>query len=309
MKRGIFYNSKKSACSIWESGKMCYDALKNSEKYILNYSEDQSLDYSYDFAIFNQHYIVNKWMTKEIVNKFNKPVFCIVTEVSFGSNPIEFSQDFFNHYIVLDPTINETDIIHAFGRPIEDFDLSNINENDINYDIPNIFSFGFPTPGKEWHKIIELVQNDYDNANIHFHIPMADQIVFRHSLELISNIYNDCNSIILKPGIILKITHNNLSKNELIELCSKQTINCFFYNRNHMYKSGLSAVTDQAISSGRPLLVTNDPTFRHIHKYINSLQEIGSIKKAITCTQKGVLQMKKDWSSVNFLHKFEKILM
>jgi hypothetical protein len=33
MKTGIFYNSSTSACSIFESGKMCYEALKGSSKY------------------------------------------------------------------------------------------------------------------------------------------------------------------------------------------------------------------------------------------------------------------------------------
>ena len=34
--RGIFYNSVKKLCSIWESGRMCYEALKNSNAYVLD---------------------------------------------------------------------------------------------------------------------------------------------------------------------------------------------------------------------------------------------------------------------------------
>ena len=41
--KGIFYNSQKSLCSIWESGKMCYDALKKSNKYNLDYSEEKKI--------------------------------------------------------------------------------------------------------------------------------------------------------------------------------------------------------------------------------------------------------------------------
>ena len=170
-KRGIFYNSRKSLCSIWESGKMCYDALKNSTNYSLVYSEDTNLDNSYDFAIFNEHFLVNYWMTSDMIKKFNKPTFCVVTEVTFGNNPIGSSPDYFGHYIVLDSTIRETNKIHAFGRPIEDFDLSSINSDPADDNIPKIFSFGFATPGKEWHKIVEAVQNEYDTAKIHFNIP------------------------------------------------------------------------------------------------------------------------------------------
>jgi hypothetical protein len=302
--KGIFYNSKHAACSIWESGKMCYDALSKSTTYTLDYSEETILDTQYDFAIFNHHPTVNNWTTANIIQSYNKPTFCIVTEVAFSKDVIYFSPKYFNHYIVLDPTVTETSSIHAFGRPLEDFDIP--NELDTN-GIPSIFSFGFATYGKEWHKIVELVQNDFNDANIHFNIPKATYVPQDMHDSIIHSIHNECNKIIIKKGIQLKITHDNLSKEELIKLCSKQTINCFYYNREHIFLAGLAAVTDQAISAGRPLLVTGDRTFRHIHKYIDYSPNI-SIKEAIKKTQQGVLLMKSDWSSANFLLKFEKIL-
>jgi len=305
--KGIFYNSKQSVCSIWESGKMCYDALCKSTCFTLDYSEAEFLATEYDFVIINHHPTVNKWITEDIVKSYNKPTFCVVTEVAFSENVIQFSPKYFSHYIVLDPTVNETSTIHAFGRPLEDFYISNVPESDTN-SVPNIFSFGFATNGKDWHKIVESVHNEFDNANIHFNIPNATYVPSHMFNNVINSIHTECAKIITKKGIHLKITHDNLSKEELITLCSKQTINCFFYNRQHMFRSGLSAVTDQAISSGRPLLVTADRTFRHIHKYINYFPNI-SIKEAIQTTQSGVLSMKSDWSSTNFLLKFEKILL
>jgi FkbM family methyltransferase len=307
IRRGIFYNSKKSMCSIWESGKMCYDALKKSHKYILDYSEEQSLDFSYDFVIINDHHVVNKWMNENMIKEFNKPVFCIVTEVSFSLDPLEFIPKYYTHYIVLDPTIQETDKIFGFGRPIEDFDLSNIDNTVINYDVPTIFSFGFSTEGKEWHKIVELVQNEYDFADIHFNIPQGTYIPDNMYSNQMNKIIENCKSVLKKEGIRLKITSDNLSKEELIRICSTKTINCFFYNREHIFPTGLAAVTDQAIASGRPLFITSDRTFRHLHKYIDCYPEI-TIKEAIEKTQNGVLKMKEDWSCSNFLNKFEKIL-
>ena len=73
--RGIFYNSQYSLCSIWESGKMCYNALKKSDKYTLTYSENSTLDFSFDFAIINQHFTVNNWLSEKLVKQFNKPIF------------------------------------------------------------------------------------------------------------------------------------------------------------------------------------------------------------------------------------------
>ena len=305
--KGIFYNSKESLCSIWESGKMCYNALKESNYYNLDYSEEQQLDFSYDFAIFNHHFSVNKWMNESLIQQFNKPTFCIVTEVTFGDNPIGLSPNYFNHYIVLVPTISETEKIHAFCRPLENFDLSNVDKTSIQYDIPKIFSFGFATTGKKWSKIVELVQNEYDNAFIHFNIPHGTHIPDSVHNEELRKIKTEIYSVIKKQGIAIKISSDNYSKDELIKLCSTKTINCFFYDRQHIYSAGLSAVTDQAISSGRPLFITSDRTFRHIHKYINCYPTIG-IKEAIEQTQEAVLKMKNDWSQKNFLLKFEKIL-
>lgn len=278
--------------------------LKNSDKYTLTYSENSNLDFSFDFVIINQHFTVNNWLSEKLVKQFNKPIFCIVTEVSFSSNPIERIPPYFTHCIVLDPTINETEKMHAFGRPIEEFELP---KEILNYDIPRIFSFGMATYGKEWYKIVELVQNDYENAFIHFNIPKGTFVSLDMHNSEINKILTSCKNIINKPGIHLKITHDNLSKQQLIELCSKQTINCFIYNREQIFSSGLSADTDQAISSGRPLLVSSDRTFRHIHKYIEHYPNI-SIKTAIEKNKEGVLQMKKDWSMSNFIKKFENIL-
>ena len=95
-------------------------------------------------------------------------------------------------------------------------------------------------------------------------------------------------------------------KDELIKWCGANTLNCFFYDRYTIgFKHGLCAVTDQAISAGKPLLTTGDPTFRHITKYLKPYPEI-SIKDAIH--QNSVLKMQEDWSPDEFLTKFESLL-
>lgn len=302
-KRGVFYNSKKSLCSIWESGKMCYDALKKSDQYTLDYSEETFLDNSYDFAIFNQHGVVNNWMTHDMLKIFKKPTFCVVTEVTFGDNPVASSPDYFDHYIVLDSTVQESEKIHAFGRPLEAFDLTEQN----NQDVPKVFSFGFSTYGKDWHKIVDAVQADYDVADIHFNIPKATYVPEEQYHHELRTIISNCQNILYKPSISLRITGDNLTKTELIQLCSEKTINCFFYNREHLFQSGLAAVTDQAISSGRPLLVTSDRTFRHIQPYLDIYPTIG-IKEAIQRNREGVLKMKEEWSPMRFVSKFERLI-
>jgi hypothetical protein len=305
--RGIFYNSKKALCSIWESGFMCYNALNKSNLYTLTYSEEQQyIDNNYDFLIINEHPIVNHWMTEEMINSFNKPNFCIVTEVTFDDTSIGKSPDFFTYYMVLDPSIKDTNNIYGFVRPLEYFDIS--QNPPVNKYNPSIFGFGMCGPGKEWDKIVELVQNDYDNADIHFNLVKGDWVPQSVYDDILNTTISKCNSILNKPGINLKFTSDNLTKEDLIKLCSIQSINCFPYKRDKIYcTSGLAATIDQAIASGRPLLLTNDRTFRHTFQYIDHYPNIG-IKQAIERTQDGVLKMKSEWTCENFLSKFESIL-
>ena len=304
--QGIFYNSKQSRCSIWESGYMCYNALKNSDIYRLDYSETEYIDNKYDFLVVNQHPHVNSWITKEMIDRFHKPNFCIVTEVSFGNNSTAIIPQYFKHYIVLDPSIKDAYNIHGFGRPLEDFDIS--NNPPIEKDIPTIFGFGICTPGKEWDKIVELVQNDYDYADIHFNLIKGDWVTDDLHNVFFTDVNTKCNNALYKSGVKLKITSDFLTKEELIKICSIKSLNCFPYKRTNTHAlTGLAATTDQAISAGRPILVTSDVTFRHTFKYVDHYPNIG-IKQAIEQTQEGVLKMKEDWSSKNFLLKFEKIL-
>jgi len=95
-----------------------------------------------------------------------------------------------------------------------------------------------------------------------------------------------------------------MDKNELINWCSQNTINCFPYYRD---MNGLAAVTDQAISAKRPILTSNNSAFRHILKYIKPSSEI-SMKDAIVENHFGVLQMNEDWSQEKFYQKLEKII-
>ena len=300
MKRGVFYNSCKSQCSIHQSGVMCYDALKNSELYTLEYREDASYT-EVDFIVVNYHPVVNSWMTESKVREFNKPVFCIVTEVSLHSHPLDGgAPPYFTHYIVLDPTITETPTIHGFGRPLNLIDVVSVNPT-----IPTIGTFGFATEMKRWVELIETVNREFDEAIIRINIPHATYVpdwMRTNTNNEIMQVYPR-----LKPNVRVELTDTYYSDTELINWCAANTINCFFYFRDTSFRTGLAAVTDQAIIAGKPILVTNDKTFRHLQKYIPVYPDIG-IREAIEKTLPGVLRMREDWSAEKFRKKFEDIM-
>jgi len=307
--RGIFFNSKHALCSIWESGHMVYQILKKSDKYTLDYSEEQNIELNseqYDFIVVNWHYSVNNWITKEKISTYTGKTYCIITEVGLDTlfTDTHFSTpQIFDYYMFLDPSITDDPSTGIFGfpRPLEPY----LNNNEkVNPEIITVGSFGFATQGKQWNLIIDAVSKEFDNAIIRFNIPHATYVGKKIQNHTIRTIQNKITS--LKPGIKVELTQTNMTKDELIKWCGTNTLNCFFYDRYTIgFKHGLCAVTDQAVSSGKPLLTTNDPTFRHITKYIKPYPEI-SIKDAII--QNSVSKMQEEWSHVTFLTKFESLL-
>jgi len=302
MCRGIFYNSKHALCSIWESGNMVYNILNKSSKYTLDYSEDTTFDTTYDFIVVNWHFVVNNWITRDILKEYVGKTYCIVTEIGLDDLFIR-TPKIFNYYLFLDPSITDDPIqyIYGFPRPLEPY----LSESEkVTPEIVTVGSFGFATHGKQWDLIIDTVCKEFDTAIIRFNIPHATYIGYKLQNKTINMIQNKIATI--KPSIKIELTQINMTKEEIIKWCGENTINCFFYDRYKLgFKHGLCAVTDQAISAGKPILTTNDPTFRHITKYIKAFPEI-TIKDAINTNN--ISQMRDGWHPDKFLTKFESLL-
>ncbi len=304
-KRGVFINSKAAACSIHETGKMCYQVLRNSNTYTIDYVEGQLTDMNYDFIVINYHYHVNNVINKDTAYKFKGKIFALVADMGhkdiIGMTPL-----YFDYFLLLDPSIHQTSNVIAFPRPLDvvwNEDTSSLD--DIDNRVPVIGSFGYATIGKRWDLLVEQVNHEFDEAIIRINIPFATYVPDNE--QKMEEIKQMCLSKITKPNIQLVLTHDFMTREELVEWCAKNTINCFFYYRDHLTVSGLAAVTDQAIASGRPLLVTMDQTFRHIHSYIPAFPNI-TIKEAIRKTKEGVLKMRDAWSAKNCRKTLETLL-
>jgi len=304
MLKGLFLNSPEAHCSIHESGKMIYNALKLSDKYTLDYIEidanNRTIPDTYDFLAFNYHPYVMGWLNTATVKNLPGLKITFVLE-ALPNNPFPMCPpNDFDIYCVLDPTMNIPDHrVHAFPRPLEPSRVKSF----VDPDIPTIGTFGFATPGKGFELVVSAVNKEFDKAIVRINIPIATHIGTKQAgyAEYLADIcYKTA-----KEGIDVRITHNYMTKQQLIYWCSKNTLNCFLYNRN---QPGLSATTDQAISSGRPLAVSTNETFRHILQYIKPYPE-RSLKESIACSIPEVLAMQENWNPVNFAWKFEQILV
>ncbi len=306
---GLFINPSKANCSIYESGRMIYECLLLSDKYKLDYLEvNENKRYvsdTYDFYTFNYHHTTMGWLDTNYVHLLPGLKIVFVLEVS-PNNPFILCPDKdFNIYCALDPTINITDKkVYAFSRPLE------VPVKSIIYkekSIPIIGSFGFATQGKGFELVVDAVNKEFDEAIIKINIPTgtyADDIHWNlHKQNYAEYLANLCKKT-AKKGIEVVVTHNYMSKEELIEWCGQNTLNCFLYDRD---MPGLAATTDQAISCGRPLAVSDNTTFRHIIQYIKPYP-YRTLKESIKVSRSEVLRIQKEWAPTNFAKKFEKVL-
>lgn len=307
--KGLFLNPSEAQCSIYESGRMAYQALLLSNRYELDYLEidekNRAISNQYDFYLFNYHNVTMAWLDTKYIYKLPGIKMTIVLEV-LPNNPFALcpSADF-DVYLALDPTMNVPDKnVYAFPRPLEDPpDLRPYQETTL----PTIGTFGFATPGKGFELVVDAVNKEFDEAVIRINIPSgtyANDMPWKLRKQNYAEYLGETCKKIAKKGIEVIITHNFMTKEELIAWCSQNTLNCFLYNRN---RPGLSATTDQAIASGRPLAVSEDPTFRHIHSYIKPYP-LKSLRESIRDSQPLVLRMKNEWHPEMFARKFETVL-
>lgn len=302
--KGLFVNCVEAQDSIFESGRMAYDCLIGSAKYSLDYIEidkdRRTLPASYDFYFFNYHFVTMSWLdTKALREILPGAVITMVLEISPNDPFVLCSPDDFNIYCVLDPTLNiDNEKVFAFPRPLEEFgEVPAYKEREI----PLIGSFGLGTPGKGYEHLMDAVNLEFDKAHVRINIPFAQY--WSEGESYAKQLAEMCETR-AKDGIDVTVTHDYMTKAELIQWCSQNTINCFFYDRN---VPGLAATTDQAIASGRPLLISKNNTFRHIQKFIKPFP-YQTIREAIESTEENVSNIQLSWSPIKFRERFEYVL-
>ena len=301
---GLFINCVEAQDSIYESGRMVFQCLQDSEKYSLDYLEltakNSSVPDNYDFYLFNYHIATMRWLdTSSIKELLPGLKMTIVLEVSPNDPFVYCSPDDFDAYIVLDPTLDiSQENVFVFPRPLETLDGPPVYAHP---DVPVIGSFGFATSGKGFDHLINAVNKEFDAAVVRINIPFASYA--DESRKFAKQLALMCKAN-AKNGIDVIVTHDYMSKPQLIKWCGQNTINCFLYDRN---MPGLAATTDQAISSGRPLLISQNDTFRHIIEFIKPYPD-QSLKDAIKNTGEIVKNIQEEWSPTRFREKFETVL-
>lgn len=288
---------------------MVYRSLILSDKYQLDYLEvdqtNRSISRGYDFYVFNYHHSTMGWLDTKCVRELPGLKATVVLETLTNDPFVLCPADDFDVYLALDPTMHVTDKrVYAMPRPLE------VPAGTRPYQespIPVIGTFGLATPGKGFELIVDAVNKEFEEAVVRINIAPGTHTdasawgLYRR--DYAGYLIELCEKV-AKQGVQVIVTRDYMTKEGLIEWCGQNTLNCFLYNRN---QPGLAATTDQAISSGRPLAVSTNETFRHIHRYL-APYPFQSLKQSIATSQSAVLRMQSEWAPIYFATKFEEAL-
>ena len=301
MKKILFVNSAEKKCGVYQYGARLKHIICNSENMHVDYIEvsngNEFLAHNFtgiDTVLFNYIDVGPggpfDWLSNEVVltlkNKSIKsgrivhtPHSCVCFDFLIDQEPFA---------------------LNGIPRPLYTFEPP----VPITNEITTIGSFGFQGTRKGFEDIINITNNQYNNAIINFNITnnyYGDQTgAYRD--DYISHL----RTISLKPGIQLNITTDFLDDNQLLLFLCKNDINLFCYKDNH----STSSVIDYAITANKPIGITNDNSFKHIYTDEINVNKY-TIEQIINFCNKNnyVSNFKKIWSKDNLIKKIEQILL
>ena len=286
MKTVLFVTHRQKHCGVYEFGKQVFRALSGSTKYKFVSAECDSLDellesiktHRPDVIIYNYHPSVMPWACTRIskgvyrnnltgikivqiglIHEVTQQVADTATAYRntwiLGRSPKKVNS-LFDFYIAADPTLLlKNSLVFKTGRLVPEY--TKVSPP------PPIFtvgSFGFATPKKGFEKIVQKVQEEFDEAVIRINMPSAD--FGDKDGARAKAIAEQCRKGIYKKGIQLKVSHDFFTDAQLLEFLAGNSMNVFMYEDTG--GRGISSAVDNALAVKRPVAVTRCPMFRHI---------------------------------------------
>jgi len=247
----IFINSSEPRCGIHQYGLRLYSNIK--DRLCIDYAAVSTLEEylqavkGYQKVVINYYHSLFRYLDKSKQDESIK-YFYIVHESFF--------------YDVQPGKNINNDPAHSDGipRPLAFNDTSSYPPTDLEN--PVIGSFGFGFLNKDFDKLVDLVQSQFDTATIRLVMPGAFWGDPNADEARIAAHY--CFAKITKPGIKLSISHDFLQDDQLLEFLKGNDLNLFLYPQHP--GRGCSSVIDYALGVNRPIAISDSDMFRHIYE-------------------------------------------
>lgn len=308
MYRFLFVNTREANCSIYEKGLTFFNINEDSDQWHMDYVEANLLDRNavhngvirlidgqqppkYDVIIWNYHpYTMREMEGIDCTQfyKFSGLNYCmVVEEIRDDANPVvDNVPDSFHGYIVLDPTKKFTDPrFHHYPRVLPKI----LQGYKYIPEVPVIGCYGYVTVDKGFDLIVKAASEEFEKSIVRINLPQASYS--DQNKALLNQVLENCRAA-ARDNVELQITHHFFSNDQLVDWCSRNTVNAFFYQRKIL---GIAAAPDQAIASGRPIAVVDNPTFRHVLQYQKPYPQM-SLRETIENGVEYVNKLQNDWN-------------
>lgn len=313
----VIINSKEKNCGIHQYGEDIYNALRKSTRITFSYVECSNrfevlramMRPGVNAVIYNYYPTLMPYVEENLTRTQQRGIdACNVKQLGIMHEVTQYDADnatqaLFDYWLCPDPTLLETNpIIKRTRRLIPNY----YNTYKIP-EIPTIGSFGFGFADKGFLRIIDKVQDEFDEAIINLHIPrhyaIGNSFFSRHNPDRLERALH---KRVSKPKVKLNITHDFLDKLSLLNFLASNSINCFFYDVSK--NKGISSVIDSALAVQRPIAVNKCGMFRHLYDEPRIFIEDNSLKEII---ERGISPLTKfvgAWNEKSFIRDYERIL-
>jgi len=315
MKKVLYVNQTlghKQACGIGIIGDLIADTLVNSNRYNFKivYADEpnivrREIDDNTVAIIYHYSKGSTPWVDYNLLLQEYPDLKHIKTHHDMTQDLIDsFSPDRhggFNYIIADDPTLTSSENVFTTQRLIPPY----LPIVEYDSEAPVIGFQGFGPKHKGFHRLVNQVQQEFDEAIIRVHIP-AGYYGDPKGINARKRV-NEMRSMVTKPNISIVASHDFLSIQDLIDLLAQNTINCYFYD--YLDGCGLASSPDFAMAARRPIAITRSHQFRNLWPLKPSIQiEDRSLKQIIASGLKPLLPLYDAYTPENVIRDYERIL-
>lgn len=330
MKTVLFVTHKSKQCGVYEFGKQVFEVVSRSTKYRFVKAECDSLAELLqaieknrpEVIIYNYHPSVMSWLCTRVAKGVYRNNIAGVKALQIGvihevtqevadtatayRNALVLGHShkklnsLFDFYIAPDPTLLlKNPVVFKTGRLVPEYSAPTP---------PAVFtvgSFGFATPKKGFERIVEKVQEEFDEAVIRLNMPPAD---FGDKQGIRARaVAEQCRQRIHKKDIRLEVSHEFFNEKQLLDFLAGNSMNVFLYEDTG--GRGISSAVDNALAVKRSIAVTRCSMFRHILSARPSVcVEDSSLKTIFNNGFAPLQKLAASWDKAHLVWNYERIL-
>ena len=302
----LIVSHAKKRCGINQYGLNVYEALAASKRYAIAYAECASerdlaqamVTFNPSIALYNYYPATMPWLNPGITRKFKLTQLGVMHEVT-QEEADRADRTLFEYHICPDPTLKLNNLaVLKIPRIIPRY----VNTRPLPERV-RIGSFGFGIHDKGFTRLIAKVQEEYDEADISILMPFND-VVDAQGKSFALRTAEECRRAVHKPGVRLDISHDFVTKTELLDFLAGNTLNAFFYD-THKHR-GISSTIEHALAVQRPLAITRCGMFRHVASATPSIFiEEASLRQIVDNGTAPLQAFYREWTAENFVTALE----